>query len=146
MKLRIIPLAILGFAALDVGSLILAGSWLGFGLTVALLIFGGILGSRLVRRGGANLATLVRGGQVDSKLMSEGTADGIAFGLAGLLFIMPGFFSDVIAGLILLPSLRKSLSRWIERHLVRITPPMRPSHGGGPVIEGEATVIEERLP
>ncbi|TNF34100.1 MAG: FxsA family protein, partial [Gammaproteobacteria bacterium] len=67
--------------------------------------------------------------------------------LGGLLLILPGFLSDVLGILLLLPWLRRKVaSRWLERVMpVGSSAQQRPGHvGDDGVIEGEFIVIRDR--
>ena len=77
-------------------------------------LFSFVLGIGLFRTAGMRLTVGV------AKAMSEGKSPGIApiesalIGLAGLLFLLPGFLSDVFAVLILLPPVRT----WVAKKLL----------------------------
>src|SRR5690554_1162438 len=99
--------------------------------TIALLFGAAILGINIVRYQGVstlmNMNQQLRAGQVPAQAMAEG----MMLGVAGVLFIIPGFGSDAIALLLLIPMLRKwLLSRWSRKVHVRSTQ-------GGNVFEGE---------
>ena len=76
-------------------------------------------------------------------------AEGAALALAAVLLLTPGFFTDVLGTLLLLPPLRRSLLR---RLLARFAPHARHAGSdagpasaadGGRVIDGEYTVLDE---
>jgi UPF0716 protein FxsA len=148
MTLRVGFLAALALFGLEIWSLAYIGAHLGALATLLLVICGMIVGWSLIKKSGANLSHLLRGRAMDTKALSAGTASGLAFGLAGLLFLMPGFASDAMALALLLPGPRRALARWIERHMVDLS--SGSSGRGGPpqtpVIEGEAIEIHEPSP
>lgn len=83
--------------------------------TFILLVAGVIFGLQLMRAQGLN-AVLQRAQQsapTDSPLAP--LADGIVKAFAGILLIIPGFFSDVIALIILLPFVRKGFARRLAK-------------------------------
>ena len=75
----------------------------------------------------------------DARTASTGAADGVFGALAGLLFIIPGLFSDALALILLLPWLRKRFARLVEPHISagRRRQPM------GPIIDAEVVEIDE---
>lgn len=110
---------------LELWVLIQVGSEIGALATIALLVLAGMAGIALVRYQGA--ATLLRAtqrinrGEVPSREMGEG----LLIGIAGLLLLLPGFISDAVALVFLVPLLR----RWVlDRLMKRVTV----VHHGGP--------------
>ena len=89
--------------------------------TVALLILVSMVGAWLVKREG--IAVLRRA----QERMAEGTVpgrelvDGVLILLAGALLITPGFLSDVLGVLLLLPPVRAVLRGTVTRRLRRRT-------------------------
>ncbi|MFG2720014.1 FxsA family membrane protein [Streptomyces sp. NPDC048416] len=118
-----VPLGIAAWLVLEIWLLtVVAGAT--NGLTVLLLIIGGLLlGGYVIKRAGRrafrNLTETVRqqqsgGAAPAAKSGSEGNALTM---LAGLLLIIPGFVSDAVGLLLLLPPVRKSVARFAERSL-----------------------------
>jgi UPF0716 protein FxsA len=131
---------------------------IGFGATLLLLVAGGVLGSYVMRRAGASWWRALRG-QVRT---ADGTAatgqrpDGRAAAhaallfLAGLLIFLPGFVSDAVGLLLLLPPVRGLLqaatAAWFVRRFTAVSGPGgvriwdRPSAGGpvpGDIVRGD---------
>ena len=149
-----VPLLALLFIALPVAEiavLIKVGSAIGVLNTIGLLILSAMVGTALVRAQG--IATL---GRVQDSLArdifpAKAMFDGICLLAAGFLFLVPGFVSDVIGLLLVLPPVRTLLRRLIWRHLEgrgktrvwingeEVTPGPR---GPGQTIEGSWREIE----
>lgn len=117
--------------------LIRVGGYLGAWPTVALVVLAAVAGVALVRTQG--LATLTRGmrrlegGQLPAQEMVEG----LVLAVAGVLLLIPGLLTDVLALLLLVPPLRHRLAR---RMLARATAAGPGGHRPGPrseIIEGE---------
>lgn len=120
--------------------LIEVGSLIGAIPTVALVVFTAVLGALLLRHQG--LATLQRvqttlgRGEVPALEMMEG----VALIIGGALLLTPGFVTDIMGFICLIPPLRHWLiKRWVMRHIIVAgpgpgvgTPP-----GGRRTIEGE---------
>lgn len=102
--------------------LIKVGSAIGALLTILLLILSGMVGMFLLRHQG--LATLARfqrdmqAGQRPAQSLLEGTL----ILLSGLLFIIPGFFTDIIGLVLLFPPTRYLLVKaLLKRGMVSAT-------------------------
>ncbi len=107
--------------------------------TVLLVVFTAILGAWLLRRQGfatwqrfqANLAK----GEIPAYEMIEGPI----LLVGGALLLTPGFFTDAMGFVCLIPQARRKLAQYvIEKQLVNMQAPFqRPTEKKGNVIEGE---------
>ncbi|MGW6818405.1 FxsA family membrane protein [Streptomyces sp. NPDC055005] len=122
----LLPLAVAAWLILEIWLLSLVAGAAG-GLTVALLIAGGILlGAVVIKRAGRrafkNLTdTLQRAQQgqgPEQARQQPGQGNGLIM-LAGLLLMLPGLISDAAGLLLLLPPVRALISRRATRSLER---------------------------
>ncbi len=100
-----LPLLFTAWLVLEIWLLVQVGSWLG-GLTVVLLLITGVLvGGSLIKRAGlkALSAAIEQSKNPQSQQPQTGTSMTV---LAGLLLIVPGFLSDVVALTLLFPPTR----------------------------------------
>jgi UPF0716 protein FxsA len=100
--------------------LVKIGTIVGAFNTIIMLIVAGILGMSVLRRQG--FSTLMRFQQrLDSgDSPAAEMFDGLLLALTGGLLMIPGFISDVMALLLLLPPLRRYLvKRWLQRSLLQ---------------------------
>lgn len=109
--IRLLPLMALGFFCLELASIILVGQRIGVLATLLLIIVDIILGVSVIRSAGANAMSKVR-----MPLRAPGFEARLAGGMAlrvtaGMLFMMPGFFSDLLALLALAPPVQGWLAR-----------------------------------
>ncbi|UOG91185.1 MAG: FxsA family protein [Candidatus Thiothrix sulfatifontis] len=120
--------------------LIKVGSAIGALATILLLILSGFLGMYLLRHQG--LSTLakfqrdVQAGQRPAKSLLEG----MMMLLGGLLFIIPGFFTDIIGLILLLPPTRYLLVKFLLKNGVVSVGGYQPTsapRSSGADIEGE---------
>jgi UPF0716 protein FxsA len=138
-----VPIAEL-FVIIQVGEAI--GVW----WTVALLIADSVLGSLLMRSQGRlawrRFSEAVRAGRVPAREV----ADGVLVIFGGALLLTPGFLSDVVGLLFLLPPTRAVIRRVFLREAMRritvsvagaATPPRR-----GDDVEGSAVDVDARRP
>ena len=137
--LRYLPAIIaVGFFA-ELTGLVWLGSRMGILAVLGLTALGFLVGGLLIRKSGTTIFQAMSGGRLDQKAFSNMTAGSLLDAMAGVLFIIPGVITDVVAVALLLPFVRKWLADFFE---IRMTGgfPVRPS---GPIIEAEATEIPE---
>src|SRR3569623_1358976 len=75
--------------------------------------------------------------------------EGVVILVGGVLFFIPGFISDAIGLLCLIPPVRRGAVLWLLRHAIAVGPAPRDGRGppAGPrTIEGDFRREEERLP
>ncbi|MFJ3789465.1 FxsA family membrane protein [Kitasatospora sp. NPDC090091] len=102
---RVLPLLITVWLVLEIWLLVQVGSWLG-GLTVVLLLLAGaLIGGSLIKRAGAKALSAAIDQSRDPKSQQPQTGTSLTV-LAGLLLIVPGFLSDVLALTLLFPPTR----------------------------------------
>lgn len=122
------------------------GSTIGWGLTIALILLSTVVGSYMVRQQG--FQTFQRLQLAVSRGENPGTdmLEGVLIMVGGLLLVTPGFISDSVGFLLLIPFTRKALVALIARQLANLpmasgvvkdqwTYQYRP--GRGEVYEGE---------
>jgi UPF0716 protein FxsA len=111
--LRLWPVLFLVIPIIEVYLLIEVGSRIGAGWTVLLVVATAIIGVNLLRQQG--LSTLMRAnramlqGQVPAMEMMEG----LFLAVGGALLITPGFFTDIIGFICLLPFTRRGIIQYL---------------------------------
>ncbi len=104
---------IVSLPVLEVASIVQVSQWIGFTATFLLLAASVAFGAFLIR------SQSLRVGRRVMEAMREGTPpeqpmiDSGAIILAGVLFMIPGFFSDILALFVLLPAARRLIWRAI---------------------------------
>ncbi|MFJ2866536.1 FxsA family membrane protein [Kitasatospora sp. NPDC087314] len=102
---RVLPLLITAWLVLEIWLLVQVGSWLGGFVVVMLLIAGALIGGSLIKRAGLKALSAAIEQSKDPKSEQPQTGTSLTV-LAGLLLIVPGFLSDVVALTLLLPPTR----------------------------------------
>ena len=114
-------LLLIAVPIVEIGLFIEVGGWLGLWPTLGVVILTAILGGVLLRAQGfaamANLQRELAVGGDPRKPM----ADGVMILVAGLLMLTPGFFTDAIGFLLLLPPVRTGLMKWLGPRLTART-------------------------
>ena len=131
---------------IEIYLLIKVGGLIGAIPTVFLVVFTAVLGAALLRQQG--FATLVR---VQSMLArgeipAVEVLEGAIILIGGVLLLTPGFFTDTIGFLCLIPSLRRKLILWaIRRGVIVAAGGGQPHHEHQPrTLEGEYWRDDER--
>jgi len=136
---RYLPLLFLVAIAAEIASIIWVGQLLGVIPTLLLMALGAMIGVRTIKSAGMNLAQALRAPVQTAAPLKALGGQAAARAASGLLFLLPGFFSDLIGLLLFLPPLR----RWIGTKL-RVDTSSVPPGGAGRfdrVIEIEAVEI-----
>lgn len=103
-------LGLVGLALLEMVVLIKVGSVIGALPTVALVILTALVGSSLVRSQGLRTLMEAQHKMQLGELPGREVMSGMMLALAGLLLIIPGFVTDIVAVLLLQPALRNRLA------------------------------------
>lgn len=120
--LRILILLLIVVAALEIWILILSGQFIGFLLTVLLVILTGVLGAWLAKKEGVQTLRLaqlqLQQGQIPSGIL----LDGLCILIGGVVLLTPGFITDAIGFFLLIPvtrsTIKAALSKWFS-HLIK---------------------------
>lgn len=101
------------FALLDFVILFSVGSQIGLLTTLGLVLATGFIGLHLIRREG--MATFARAQQrlAQGELPSSELLTGAALIFGGALLMAPGFLSDALGFMCLIPNARRLLGKWL---------------------------------
>ena len=123
--------------------LIQVGQVIGGLQTIALLVVVSLLGAALLRREGARTWRSFRTASLTGRVPAREVADGALVVLAGALLLTPGFVTDLVGLLLLVPPVRALARRALTRYALRrvqVTPvrgwPPSPTPGSR-VVDGE---------
>ena len=124
---------------LEIYLLIKVGSVIGALSTVVLVVLTAILGAFLLRHQGLYTYAKVQQATARGELPTLAMLEGVVLLICGVLLLTPGFFTDALGFLALIPPLRRALILTILERGVIIAPPGTPP-GKSPsqrTIEGE---------
>jgi UPF0716 protein FxsA len=101
----------------EIATFLWVGSWLGFGWALGVALATAVIGSYLVRREGLStmgqIKTRMNAGQLPGRELS----DGAAILVAGAFLISPGFITDTLGFLLLIPAVRARVHRVLTRRV-----------------------------
>jgi UPF0716 protein FxsA len=114
--------------ALEIGLFILSGNTIGVIPTMILIILSGIIGAYLVKYQGLETLRKVRLQLQNGIIPRKEIVDGICILFGGILLLTPGFITDIIGLILLLPPTRimvkplilKQFKKWIDRKSITI--------------------------
>jgi len=144
--MNLFPILLVAFFAiplLEIYLLIVIGGLIGAVPTIFMVVFTAVLGTLLIRHQG--FATLERARQMLNRgqLPTVEVIEGAILLIGGALLLTPGFFTDFIGFLCMVPPLRRRVALWyLERHMRGPGPgpgdlDMGNGHEGPRTIEGE---------
>jgi UPF0716 protein FxsA len=146
---RRVLLSIVLFGLIELILLIKAGEIFGTWVPVVAVLGSAAIGLMLIRHQGVRTVRRVREAFGRGIVPAGEAGAGVAGIIAGLLFILPGFLSDVVGLLLLVPGVRRLAFGAIGASAglsatgavaARVRPMRR--HNSAPVIEGEATEVK----
>lgn len=144
----ILLLVFIGIPIVEIAIMIEAGKSFGLWPTVGAILFTAVLGAALVRYQGFSTLMRARQSLNDGQLPINEAFDGVCIFIAGAMLLTPGFVTDSIGFLLLIPAFRSAMRSVGARHFVsedQVTMwsdvsahrPERPRRRGNTVIEGE---------
>lgn len=140
----------------EIALFIAVGSRIGVLATIAVVVLTAVAGAILVRRQGLATLQRARADMEADRIPAGPMAEGLAILFAGALLLTPGFLTDAMGFVLLIPALRSRLvagvGGWLASRATIIGPDgvvrrpgeRRPGSSSGPgVIDLEAEEIEE---
>lgn len=139
MPVRWIPfIAFFLYVYIEISIFIQVAHVLGVLLTLILVIFTSIIGMSLVRNQGFENFLIMQQKMAAGESPAEEMIKSVSLIIAGLLLILPGFFTDFLGLLLLLPPVQKHLTMKLLPHLrFSRMPGGGFSTGPGDTFEGE---------
>ncbi len=90
-------------------------SVIGLGWALGLAVVTAVVGSLLVRRAGISVLARIREKMGEGRLPGRELTDGAAILVSGALLISPGFLTDTIGFLLLIPAVRALVHRYLTK-------------------------------
>ena len=148
--MRLFPIILAVFLIVpltEVWLLVTVGGLIGAGWTIFLVVLTAVIGASLVRSQGINTLARSQNSLARGELPAVELLEGGVLLIAGALLLTPGFFTDGIGFLLLVPPLRRWVIRtWILRALGRHLASSAPSPSGAerrPPLEGDYRRLDD---
>jgi len=120
---------------IEIGLFVVVGGQIGVWAVLALVVLGALLGLSLLRGRMARLPVLLRAGGDPARLLAQGAMTA----LGAVLLIAPGFLTDALGLVLLLPPVQRALAR-------RFAPVASHPRHRGDVIDGDYVVQDPTPP
>ena len=114
--------------------------------TIALLVLVGVLGWWLLKQQGLGVLRRVQEAAGRGEAPSRELADGGLIAFAGLLLLLPGFVSDALALVLLLPPTRAVVRGMLARSIGRRAKVVRAGTAGRTFVDVEVLDVQVRDP
>jgi UPF0716 protein FxsA len=111
-----ILLALILWPAVEVFVFIEVGQAIGWLLAIVLLLGTSVLGAQVLRIQGRVAIERVSAAVSERRAPGRAALDGLLGFLGGVLLVVPGFVTDALGALLLLPPSKALLRRWLSRH------------------------------
>jgi UPF0716 protein FxsA len=103
----------------EITVMIQVGQWIGFLNTIGLLLLVSLVGAWLVKRQGLGVMARIREQRSAGRLPAAEAFDGALILVAGVLLVIPGFVTDALGLLLLMPPVRAVVRRFVSRRVLR---------------------------
>ncbi|MEM7211780.1 MAG: FxsA family protein [Pseudomonadota bacterium] len=100
---------------IEIALFIEIGGWLGTWPTVGIVILTALVGSWMLRLQGLKVLSEFQGRMMAGEEPGQLLADGAMILFAGALLLTPGFFTDAVGFLLLVPGIRRAVYGWAKR-------------------------------
>ncbi len=138
------PLFLLFLAVplIEIGLFIQVGGLIGLWPTLGIVILTAVAGTWMIRQQGVREMSLLRQSFEELRDPSEPLANGAMILFAGALLLTPGFFTDTVGLLLLIPGVRKAIYGYLRQKVTvaqfQMGPgPSQPRPPHGDVIDGD---------
>ncbi|MBT9254480.1 FxsA family protein [Phycicoccus sp. MAQZ13P-2] len=142
MVRRLLVVVLVLVPLLEISTVVLVGDAIGGWPTVLLLLLTSVLGAWVIRREGSRAWAALHDALRSGRMPARELADGVLVLVGGVLLLVPGFLTDLLGALVLLPWTRPLARVWLEAAVARrlLAPfggPRRPGEGPPDVVQGQ---------
>lgn len=123
--------------AAEIWLLIEVGGAIGVGWTLVSIVATALAGAALVRAQGLAIFGRMQREMASGRVPTGDMLEGLMLLLAGAVLLTPGFLTDIVGFAILVPPLRRRLSRWVLlRAAVKVHSQHTATHGQKDALDG----------
>jgi len=102
---------------IELALLIKIGQYIGVGFTLGVVIFTGVAGAYLAKMQGLITLRRIQGDVNQGIMPADKLFDGVLILCSGILLLTPGFITDIIGLMGLIPLTRDLFKRWLKRKI-----------------------------
>lgn len=102
---------------LELLAVLLSGRWIGVWPTIGMIVATGIVGAILAKKEGIKALRNFQDRMRNLDAPGIALIDGLLIGIAGVLLILPGFVTDIVGFLLLIPFIRSRVHPVIIKNL-----------------------------
>ncbi len=141
---RLLFFAFLAIPLIEIALFILIGQAIGLWPTLLGVIVIAIIGSAIIRWQGLSLLRDIRTSFSRGQLPARALADAMLVTIAGVLMVVPGYFTDFVGLLLLIPALRGLIYRLVRSRFAAVATPVPEAgnRGAAPASIGTTETIE----
>jgi UPF0716 protein FxsA len=118
---RILFAVFLVVPLIEIACFILIGNAIGLWPTLAGVLITAVIGSLVLRHQGMAVMADMRQQMAQGRVPAKAMADTALIGAGGLMLLLPGYFSDLIGILLLLPPTRELIYAFLRSRLSVVT-------------------------
>lgn len=111
---RFLFLAFLIVPLIEIGLFIVLGQAIGLWPTLLGVVVTALIGSFVIRRQGISLITEIRQMMQRGQMPARQMADGVMLAVSGALLMTPGYFTDTMGFLLLVPPIRLMIYEFLK--------------------------------
>ena len=128
MLSRLILLLVLGLPLIEIALFIVIGQAIGLWPTLLGIVLTGLAGALVLRWQGMGVVREMQARFSRGEMPARQMGDAVLIGLAGVLLLLPGYFTDLIGLLLLVPWTRTGIYRLLTRNMkvVEVSATYRP--------------------
>lgn len=116
--LPLLPILFIALPLIEIAGFALVGSLVGVLPTVALVVATTVLGAVLLRVQGLGVLGRIREAMDTGDAAGREMVHGLMIAIAGVLLVIPGFFTDFLGLLLFIPPLRELVWRFLRKRIV----------------------------
>ncbi|KJY86422.1 exclusion suppressor FxsA [Vibrio neptunius] len=98
---------------IEIGLFISVGGYIGLWPTIALVLITAFVGASLVRSQGLQTLMSVQNRLQQGELPAQQIVEGVMLAVSGVLLLTPGFMTDALGMLVLLPAPRAAMAKFL---------------------------------
>lgn len=116
MKLRLFGFLFLAAFFIEIASIIFVGKHLGVLSTLFLLFLGMVIGASLMAKSGRDMIVKIQQELAEGRNPDQHMITGFMIFIAGVLFFIPGFVTDILAIILLIPFVQSKFWIYMKKH------------------------------